>query len=166
MERLSMQRQLPSLSDVFDARSLPGTIRPETNGFRFPGPGHHPPAHPGGDAHPVQIKSEQQPFTGSLPPNQAFSHQPRTPVDGPLPIHALLASKPEPAFEARPPLPHPYHGTSHHVDQKPRIVHQTPNGVAGLPVINGAPSNRPNPGMLLTWMPKVIAPGPRSHNTR
>lgn len=176
MEQLSMQRQLPSLFDVFDGRGLPGGIRPshEASTFRFHGA--HvgsqglPMGHNGGDARPAPLKSEQQPFAGNLHSYPAFGHpHPRTCVEGPLPIHALLASKPEPTFEPRQPAhphPHPHqhplHASSYHVDHKPQLIHQHPNG-AGLPVINGAHSNRPNPGMLLTWVPKVITPAPRSH---
>lgn len=153
IEQSSIQRQLPSLFDVFDGQGLPGGNRPshEANGFRFPG----------SDARPTPLKSEHHFGNSSSYPT--YGH-PRTPVDGPLPIHALLAhNKPEPAFDPRQP-PRTLHGTPYHAEQKSRLVHQPPNG-AGLPVINGAPSNRPNPGMLLTWVPKVITPGPpRSHN--
>ena len=146
-EQLGLHRHLPSLSDVFDGRGLPGGMRPsvEPNGYRFPGahgaggPG-HPPSHGGVDARPAPL-TNGHPYAGQPPPHPSFGHA-RPPVDGPLPIHALLASKPEPPFHAPQQPPHPHHGTPYHLDQKPRHVHQPPNGAAGLPMINGASSNR------------------------
>ncbi|KAL2127342.1 hypothetical protein VTI74DRAFT_10888 [Chaetomium olivicolor] len=147
-EQRSMHRHLPSLSDVFDGQDLPGGVRPshETNGFRFQGsqvPNQRPPmCHPNSDAHPTSL-TNGQPYHGHPPPNPAFSH-PRPPVDGPLPIHALLASKPEPTFQPKhapqsPPQPH--HGNPY--QKTPRFVHHVPNGSAGLPIINGYHHNGP-----------------------
>lgn len=175
MEHPSNQRQLPSLFDVFDGHGLPGGIRPshDPNAFRFPsthavGSQGRPLDHSGGDARAAPLKSEQHFGNSSAYPT--YGH-PRAPVDGPLPIHALLAhNKSDAAFDSRQQqqqqqhVSRPLHGTPYHADQKPRLVHQPPNG-AGLPVINSAPPNRPSPSMLLTWVPKAITPGPpRTHN--
>ncbi len=136
-----LHRHLPSLSDVFDGQGLPGGMRPsiEPNGYRFPG-GHvgapgHPPSHGGVDTRPAPL-SNGHPYSGQPPSHPSFGH-PRQPVDGPLPIHALLASKPEPPFQASQP-PHPHHPNPYHLDQKSRLVHPPQNGAAGLPMINGA----------------------------
>ncbi|KAL2258795.1 hypothetical protein VTK26DRAFT_7752 [Humicola hyalothermophila] len=131
---------------MLDTRTIPGGPRPETNGFQYPvnhvsGNMALPPVRGGGDTlHSMPIKREQESFAGVASSNQAFSHQSRAPADGSLPIHALLDSNPEPAFEARPPS-HPAH--SYHVDQESRLVHQTPNGTTGLPAINAYRSGHP-----------------------
>ncbi|KAK3310078.1 uncharacterized protein B0T15DRAFT_23298 [Chaetomium strumarium] len=141
-DQTGMHRHLPSLSDVFDGRELPLGGRPsaETSRFRFlstnvaGGPGHSM-AHAGRDMRPA-LSLDGQPYVGNSSTHPSFG-QPRAPADGgPLPIHALLASRPEPPFSSNQ-LPYPHHGTPYHVDPKPRPVHQPPNGAAGLPMING-----------------------------
>jgi len=148
-EQPSTHRHLPSLSDVFDGQGLPGGMRPsneQANGYRFPGahvvgsPG-PPLSHGGGDARPAPLTNGHS-YVGNPPAHPSFGH-PRPPVDGPLPIHALLASKPEPPFHNHQP-PHIPPGNPYHTDQKPRLVHQPPNGAAGLPMINGASSAAQN----------------------
>ncbi|KAK4238664.1 hypothetical protein C8A03DRAFT_14896 [Achaetomium macrosporum] len=139
-DQSGMHRHLPSLSDVLDGRELPVAVRPstETSRFRFPptnvacGPG-HPLAHAGRDTRPA-LSIDGQPSVGKSSPHPSFG-QVRPSVDGPLPIHALLASKPETPFSSNQ-LPYPYHGNPYHVDQKPRLVYQPPNGAAGLSMIN------------------------------
>lgn len=151
-EQLSTQRHLlPSLSDVLDGQGLPRGIRPsnETNGFRLPN-GHvvgSPLGYAGTDPRPAPPANEQH--LARIPaPTSSFA-QSRTPVDGPLPIHALLASKPEPPFQTNQP-PHLHQGNAQYLDQKPWLVHRTPNGAAGLPMVNGSPSNRTNARKMLT----------------
>lgn len=149
-EQFSMQRHLPSISDVFDGQNrLIRGVSPscEANGFHYPGV----------DARPATFRGEQASSRSSSNPSLGQS---RTSPDGPLPIRALLESRPEPTFEASQP-PHPLHSSSFHLEQK--LAHQNQANAAGLPAINGAPFNRQNPGTLLTWVPKVSTPDPRSH---
>lgn len=165
-----MQRHLPSLSDVFDEQNRLLGISPshEANGFRFHGAhvGSTGPSlsHVGIDTSTATFRGEQTP-SGNPSPGTPFGHS-RAPVDGPLPIHALLESKQEPAFEARQPPP-TLHGNSFRIERKPLHAHQTLNGGPDLPAINGAPSNHPHQlrGTLLTRMPKVIRPRTRFHTT-
>lgn len=151
-EQPGPHRHLPSLSDMFDGQGLPGGIRPsnETNGYRFPGP-HivsspgHPPSHAGGgDMRPAPLTNGHS-YAGHPPSHPSFG-QPRAPVDGPLPIHALLASKPDPNFHTPQP-PHAHQGNSFRLDQKPPLVHQPPNGASGLPMINGYHHHQPPPSL-------------------
>ncbi|AEO70383.1 uncharacterized protein THITE_2121767 [Thermothielavioides terrestris NRRL 8126] len=138
--QLSMHKHLPSLSDVFDGQELPGGGRSssEPNGFRpppdhvagNPGPGT---GHVGGSTHSAPPPSGH-PYVGNST-SLHFYAQLRPPVDGPLPIHALLASKPEPPHHSSQPA-HLPHENPFLVDQKPRLLHQAPNGVAGLPVLH------------------------------
>jgi hypothetical protein len=156
-EQLSMHQHLPSLSDMFSGQRLPGGMRPssEPNGFRFTGahnagnPG--PTLNHGNDARTTPVANGHT-FIGNSSSQQSFGH-PRPPVDGPLPIHALLTSKPEPTHLSNHP-PHLHHNP-YHMDQQPRLVHQLPNGAASLPMMNGAPPSHDIPGALLTRMPKV-----------
>ncbi|KAJ4297166.1 hypothetical protein N0V88_004084 [Collariella sp. IMI 366227] len=120
-EHMSIHRHLPSLSDVFDGQGPPmGHLN-------------------GGDARSAPLMNGQT-YAGHPPPNPVFNHHPRPPVDGPLPIHALLASKPEPTFQPTnnhppPPQPQPHRGNPY--QKPPRFVHHMPNGAAGLPILNG-----------------------------
>lgn len=93
-------RHLPSLSDMFDGRPMP-------NGVAHPGEGSGPtfgilprghqtnsPAHTpsisGSDSRPPSLRKEQS-SAGSMSSGSSYnSSYPRTPVEGPLPIHALL----------------------------------------------------------------------------
>jgi hypothetical protein len=150
-EPLNIHRHLPSLSDMFDGQGLPGGMRPSTepnNGYRFPGPhvvaNPSPPlGHLNGDGRAAP-PANGQPYGGNQSSHQSFGH-PRPPVDGPLPIHALLASKPEPTFHNHQP-PQSHHGSHYHGDPNPRPTHQMSNGATGLPMINGASS---------TWIPSA-----------
>lgn len=146
-EQLNIHRHLPSLSDVFDGQGLPSGIRPlaEPNGYRFPGPhvvgNPSPPlGHLNGDGRPA-LPANGQPYGGNHSSHQSFGH-PRPLVDGPLPIHALLASKPEPTFHNNQ-QPQSHHGTHYQVDQNQRLSHHMSNGANGLPMINGASFVRP-----------------------
>ncbi|KAK4158453.1 hypothetical protein C8A00DRAFT_39178 [Chaetomidium leptoderma] len=146
---LSMHRHLPSLSDVFDGQGLPGGMRTsnEPNGYRFPGPhmirSPGPPlGHPNGDTRTAPHTNGNGLPYGANPSSHPTFGQPRPPVDGPLPIHALLASKPEPPFHTNQ-RPHLQSGNPYHVDQNHGLVHHTPNGAVGLPMINGYHHHQP-----------------------
>jgi hypothetical protein len=149
-EQQNIQRHLPSLSDVFDEQNrLLGTMSPsnECNGFHFPvahasnaGP---PLGYNGVNSRGPTFRTEQASpsISSQSPQNPPYSHS-RTPADGSLPIHALLASRPEAAYRpevayesSQPPLH--AHESSFHVEQKPLLTHQSPNGV-GFPTANGA----------------------------
>ncbi|KAK4196380.1 hypothetical protein QBC40DRAFT_9736 [Triangularia verruculosa] len=131
----NMQRHLPSLSDVFEGQRFPGGMHSvEMNGYRFPrepapSPGVHPGRVDGGDSRPPTLKSEQS-TSGSTSSGSPFG-QPRTPVEGqPLPIHALLTSKPE-HFDLS--------QQQQQQQQRPPHIYQGlyPNGAGTLPAING-----------------------------
>ncbi len=148
-DRMDVHRHLPSLSDVFDGQGLPGGMRPSiepSGGYRFPG-GHlnqEPNRQGGGDSRPPPMTNgHPYPSTSQHPP---FG-PPRPAVDGPLPIHALLASKPE--FHAHQQPQPPQHIHPYHHDQKPRLA--PPNGGRSpnsLPMINPAGSYHPTPPPL------------------
>ncbi|KAK3905857.1 hypothetical protein C8A05DRAFT_12364, partial [Staphylotrichum tortipilum] len=127
-DQMNVHRHLPSLSDVFDGQGLPGGMRPSiepSGGYRFPGALNNPepPANrPGSDSRPPPV-SNGHPYP---PTNQHSFGPPRPAVDGPLPIHALLASKPEPTFHTHQQPQPPQHIHPYHHDQKPRLA--PPNG--------------------------------------
>lgn len=97
-------RHLPSLSDLWNGHAV-------NNGHGYPGerpqaqqiqqnmamlPGRYqtlsPAPTPGtsnGDSRPPSLKTEQS-SAGSMSSGSSYSSYPRTPVEGPLPIHALL----------------------------------------------------------------------------
>lgn len=168
-EQTSMQMPLPSLSDVLDRQRFGGGMHSanDVNGYRYPRDPMPSPGslagHQSSDSRPPLLKSEQS----SSSSVSSYSH-PRTPIDGQMPIHTLLAPKPEPGFEQNQPhhhqqQPHIYHGSPYPLDQKPTLTHPAPNGVGGLPAINGAPFHHPYPTNVLTWFPKVIIPNPHFH---
>ncbi|KAL2016416.1 hypothetical protein VTK56DRAFT_3537 [Thermocarpiscus australiensis] len=139
-EHLNMQRNLPSISDVFDGRRFQEAVHPPSEANGFPFPAAHAFGSPGpslrqtgGDVRPATLKGELT-YSGSSSSSSSFV-QVRTPVDGPLPIHALLAPKSEQDFEYSQPT-HLFHGNPSPIDQNPLPAHHIPNG-AGLPVING-----------------------------
>ncbi|KAK0748191.1 hypothetical protein B0T21DRAFT_276731 [Apiosordaria backusii] len=158
----NMQRHLPSLSDVFEGQRFPGGMHTDMNGYRFPrepvpSPGAHSGRIDGGDNRPPTLKSEQS-TSGSASSGSPFG-QPRTPIDGPMPIHALLASKPD-HFD----LNQQALQQQQTLQQRPPHIFQGgpyPNGAGALPAINGAPPTRPHFGRILTWMPiPKVMPGP------
>jgi len=95
------RRNLPSLSDVFEGRNLsngiatseadghPAYPRARVNGS--PGP---PPSLMSGESRSPSLRQEYS--TGSASSSYSF---PRTPIEGSLPIHALLSGKPGPLSE-------------------------------------------------------------------
>ncbi|KAL1880511.1 hypothetical protein VTK73DRAFT_5711 [Phialemonium thermophilum] len=92
------QRYLPSLSDMFEHRNPPSrsSLGGEVAGFPFPrsygtGSPDPVPGLVGGEARSQTLKKEQS-STGSTSSGSSSLGHPRTPLDGPLPIHALLSS--------------------------------------------------------------------------
>jgi hypothetical protein len=147
-EQYSMHRQLPSLSDVLDGQPLPSSVRPtsEPGGFRFPGPPGGSAGRPlgpiGGDGRPPLTTTNDRPYNGiaSGPPPPA-NHS-RAPVDGPLPVHALLASKPDSSFPTANASSHSHQPNAHSypVDQQQAMGpmhHPMHDGPAGHATMNG-----------------------------
>jgi hypothetical protein len=144
MEQPGMQRHLPSLSDVFDGQGLPGSALATSEASVFSFPRNHicnspdpPPGLTGGDNRPPALRTEQS-STGSSSSASSFGY-PRTP-EGPLPIHALLDTKPSHPFETGQQQSY-FHTNSFAVDHNQPFVHQT-NGV-GPPMTNGTPFGYP-----------------------
>ncbi|AEO53511.1 hypothetical protein MYCTH_2294934 [Thermothelomyces thermophilus ATCC 42464] len=146
-EQSSMHRHLPSLSDLFDGQGLPGTMRQpsDPSGYRFPGahitgsPG-RPLGHRGADARspPMTNGTEHRYSDDSSSSHPPFG-LPRPSVDGPLPIHALLDSMPEPTFRSHQPAPLQPPNTHLATEQNhnPSPVHQSPSSGSGRQIING-----------------------------
>lgn len=97
-------KSLPSFSDMFEGRALAnGTPHSAEGTPSFNAP---PPSHSSGSPVPSLMKYEagpptlkkQQSSAGSISSASSYSI-PRTPIDGPLPIHALLTGG-KPAYEA------------------------------------------------------------------
>jgi hypothetical protein len=110
-------RLLPSLSDVIDYQGVAGDGAPppsDAQGYPFPrnvnsDSAPSPPALVGGNTKHPNLKHEQS-SSGSLSSASSYGF-PRTPIDGSLPIHALLSEKPQhQSFAAMPQysLPHIY----------------------------------------------------------
>jgi hypothetical protein len=136
------KHHLPSLSDVFDRQGLPGMRPPsEPNGYHFPiarigGSSGLPLGQTGHDARSAPLTEVNgHPYGGNSFSNPSFGHS-RPQVDGSLPIHALLSSKQEPTFHSNQ-QPHSHHKYPYPADPNPPLVHQPPNGAAGLPTTNG-----------------------------
>lgn len=97
----SAQRHLPSLSDVFENQRLMGPGRPtDGNGYGYQrerinnnSPGPLPSLGGSEDARSPPMLRHDQSSAGSTSSGSSYGY-PRTPLDGPMPIHALLASNP------------------------------------------------------------------------
>lgn len=101
-EPMAGPRQLPPLSDMFDGRPLPNGapltsetptpnfvgLLPRGNQTSSPAP---TPSIASSDTRPPSLRKEQS-SAGSLSSGSSYSSYPRTPIEGPLPIHALLTS--------------------------------------------------------------------------
>jgi len=131
------RHHLPSLSDVFESQRLALARHPsnEVNGYGFqrdhPSPGTIP-SLVGGDNRPPILRKEDS-SAGSASSGSSYGY-PRTPIDGSLPIHALLTSKPSPHFE--PGQQQSYFQVAHVPEHKSPYAHSVPNGVAS-PITNG-----------------------------
>lgn len=101
-DSLASSRHLPSLSDMFDGRpvlngpSYSSEQQPGPNpgllprGFQTASPAHTP-STSCSESRPPSLKKEQS-SAGSLSSGSSYSSYPRTPIEGPLPIHALLTN--------------------------------------------------------------------------
>ncbi|KAK3693891.1 hypothetical protein B0T22DRAFT_55026 [Podospora appendiculata] len=130
VEHPSMQRHLPSLSDVFDGQGLLSSMphANDANGFPFPRSNIANSPAPSsslsnGDAPRPGFRTDQS-STGSSSSRSSFGY-PRTPIEGPLPIHALLSSKPNHSFEA----------VQEQQPHQAAFLQHAPNGV-GQPLTN------------------------------
>lgn len=140
-EHPGVQRHLPSLSDVFENQRFapPGHSQNDPNGYPFPrdhmsnSPGSMP-GLIGGDGRTPTLKKEGSVSTGSLSSGGSSYGFPRTPIEGSLPIHALLASKPNHYDSSQ--MQSYFQGVPLPPDHKPSFGHQTPTGDR-LPVTNG-----------------------------
>ncbi|ROW18315.1 hypothetical protein VPNG_00340 [Cytospora leucostoma] len=166
-------RHLPPLADMFDNRPMPSGI-PHLNEAPVPTLGVLPRGHEtvspvpptpstnGSDYQRPSLKTEQSlSSAGSLSSGSSAynSSHPRTPIDGPLPIHALLTGTKQPppydsTFPANPAIQGAIQGRSISPDDTglPRYFQSertsSDPGVAGLPMphINGyyaGPSSMP-----------------------
>jgi len=140
------QRHLPSLSDVFDSQRLAGPRQGsnELDGFGFPRdhPVHSPGSIPsliGSDGRPPMLRKDES-SAGSASSGSSYGY-PRTPIEGSLPIHALLTSKSTTHFDPNQQQSY-FQGVHIPAEQhKPSFAHHVPNGVAS-PGANGSPFTR------------------------
>lgn len=124
-----IQRHLPSLSDVFESQGLMGHGHPSSDmgGYMFPrehisGTPGSPPGLTGSSLPPPNLKREES-STTSVSSGSSYSY-PRTPLEGPLPIHALLSPRPNPLEGQQQSY---FHGVPMSVEQhKQPFVHQVP----------------------------------------
>ncbi|KAK3393004.1 hypothetical protein B0H63DRAFT_6575 [Podospora didyma] len=136
-EQPVVERHLPSLSDVFDGRRL---LNSDNTGYFFPREtaSNSPPVGSGSSDNRPTLRKEQS-SAGSTSSSSSFSY-PRTPIEGSLPIHALLAAKSSHAYE--PQQPPVFHNPSLHGDYNPPFAHPAANGVGGpLTNVTHAPVN-------------------------
>lgn len=101
-EQLASSRLLPPLSDVIDGRPLPNGTSLLASEAPTPTFGFLPRAHQTGspaptpsiassETRPPSLRKEQS-SAGSMSSGSSYSSYPRTPIEGPLPIHALLTN--------------------------------------------------------------------------
>lgn len=101
-EQVAPSRQLPPLSDVIDGRPLPCAtlLASETptptfgllpRGHQTSSPAPTPPSVASSETRPPSLRKEQS-SAGSMSSGSSYSSYPRTPIEGPLPIHALLTT--------------------------------------------------------------------------
>lgn len=101
-DSLAPSRHLPSLSDMFDGRQMPNGLPYSSDqqigpnpvmlprGYQTASPAHTP-STCGSESRPPSLKKEMS-SAGSLSSGSSYSSYPRTPVEGSLPIHALLTN--------------------------------------------------------------------------
>ncbi|KAL1868673.1 hypothetical protein Daus18300_005807 [Diaporthe australafricana] len=152
-ESMGTSRSLPPLSDVFECRPMlngagpPSEVPMQTmgllpRGFQTASPATTP-SLSGGESRPPSLKKEQSSAGSMSSASSAYSSFPRTPVEGPLPIHALLSggkqfTSYDAAFAANPAI----QGRSMSPDDRPAIypLERAPSDPAlvnPLPHING-----------------------------
>lgn len=97
-EQVVSSRQLPPLSDVIDGRpSLLASEAPTptfgllSRGHQTSSPAPTPPSIASSETRPPSLRKEQS-SAGSMSSGSSYSSYPRTPIEGPLPIHALLTN--------------------------------------------------------------------------
>lgn len=158
----AVARSLPPLSDVFEGRSmLNGAAHPSEapvqnmgllpRGLQTASPANTPSVS-GSESRPPSLKKEQSSAGSMSSASSAYSSFPRTPIEGPLPIHALLSggkqfASYDAAFAANPAI----HGRSMSPDDRPPAIYPlerapsdpTPSNHA-LPHINGLFESRPH----------------------
>lgn len=150
----AMSRSLPPLSDVFEGRPMlnghsHSSEAPMQNmallprGLQTASPATTP-SLSGSESRPPSLKKEQSSAGSMSSASSAYSSFPRTPVEGPLPIHALLSGgKPFPSYDVSFAANPAIHGRSMSPDDRPLIYplerapsDPTPTNHA-LPHING-----------------------------
>lgn len=139
-EHFSPGMNLPSLSDVFERQRLIGPANSEAGAFGFP---RDHISHSPGPASSLISSDGRTPLlrkdeSGSASSGSSYGF-PRTPIEGSLPIHALLTSKPS-QFEPSQQQSY-FQGVPLGADQKPPFLHHGPNG-SGPPAANGSLSTR------------------------
>lgn len=101
-DHVAPSRQLPPLSDVIDGRPLPNGVsllasETPTPTFGLLPRGHQTsspaptPSIASSETRPPSLRKEQS-SAGSMSSGSSYSSYPRTPIEGPLPIHALLTN--------------------------------------------------------------------------
>ncbi|KAJ0121665.1 high mobility group protein [Diaporthe amygdali] len=162
-DSMATSRSLPPLSDVFEGRPmLNGAAHlneaPTQNigllprGLQTASPANTP-SLSGSESRPPSLKKEQSSAGSMSSASSAYSSFPRTPIEGPLPIHALLSggkqfNSYDAAFAANPAI----QGRSMSPDDRPTILplERAPSDPTPvnppLPHINGETSTGIRPG--------------------
>lgn len=154
-------RHLPSFSDMFDGRPMSNGLNPSSVEAAGPTFGVFPRGHQtaspvptpslsGSDSRPPSLRKEQS-SAGSISSGSSYSY-PRTPIEGPLPIHALLAGggKPmapyeapyngNPALRGRSMSPDERNNQMQYSNGPERMPSDTSSNGFPMPHINGTPS--------------------------
>ncbi|EFX01608.1 chromatin-associated protein [Grosmannia clavigera kw1407] len=127
------QLSLPSLSDMFDNRQLPASgLTPSSAGSASPIP--PPPGLTGvvgmaAETRPSMLRLDQGSSGASISTvssSSVSSNYPRTPLDGSLPIHALLSGKPPSPSPPPPSHSHQHRHPSLSLPHSARLVSSSP----------------------------------------
>lgn len=150
----AVSRNLPPLSDVFESRPmLNGAAHPSEapvqsmallpRGLQTASPANTP-SLSGSESRPPSLKKEQSSAGSMSSASSAYSSFPRTPIEGPLPIHALLSGgKQFPSYDAAFAANPAIQGRSMSPDDRPAIypLERAPSDPTplnhSLPHING-----------------------------
>lgn len=157
----AISRSLPPLSDVFEGRPMlnggahSGEVPVQSmavlpRGLQTASPANTP-SLSGSESRPPSLKKEQSSAGSMSSASSAYSSFPRTPIEGPLPIHALLSGGKQfpsydSAFAANPAI----QGRSMSPDDRPAIypLERAPSDPTPLnqplPHINGLFESRPH----------------------